>query len=350
MAGILGPMLGWQDNPFYKGFDQRRNAIGMFGAGLMSGTPQEGFAQGVKGAMQGYQWDQEAQRRQEEIESNKRNAVMIGDPKIRAAVEAGDMDWREGYDVWQSQLAGQQPEMTANMRDWQFAQDNPGFMDYINPQGSPDAPSLTSIYDENGREQKGYMVQTADGPQFVPVGSPKANTERAEFNVSQASAAGYADRMIAADQTLDNPALTTAQTDAGNYALTAATFGAGNFFTSEEWQQADQAQRDFINAILRRESGAVISESEFANARKQYFPQPGDSEAVIAQKAANRKNAINGVVRAAGPAYTPPNVPALYGDGAGDEMAYPQTQEDFDALPSGAIYVDPDDGMTYRKQ
>lgn len=60
-------------------------------------------------------------------------------------------------------------------------------------------------------------------------------------------------------------------------------------------QQLDQAKRDFINAVLRRESGAVISDSEFDNAEKQYFPQIGDSSAVKKQKANNRRIAIEGM-------------------------------------------------------
>lgn len=63
---------------------------------------------------------------------------------------------------------------------------------------------------------------------------------------------------------------------------------------SPKQQQIEQAQRDFINANLRQESGAAIAETEFDNARKQYFPQPGDSPEVIKQKAANRETAIKG--------------------------------------------------------
>lgn len=74
----------------------------------------------------------------------------------------------------------------------------------------------------------------------------------------------------------------------------ADTLGAAtNWTQSPQQQQVDQARRDFINAVLRKESGAVISPAEFANAEKQYFPQPGDSEQVIAQKRANRRIAIN---------------------------------------------------------
>lgn len=69
-----------------------------------------------------------------------------------------------------------------------------------------------------------------------------------------------------------------------------------NWTQSSGQQQVEQAQRDFINSILRRESGAVISEGEFDNARKQYFPQPGDSKAVLEQKRKNRETAIRGIM------------------------------------------------------
>lgn len=69
---------------------------------------------------------------------------------------------------------------------------------------------------------------------------------------------------------------------------------------SSKQQQYAQAQRDFINAVLRKESGAVIADSEFENAQKQYFPQIGDSDEVIAQKARNRELAIKMIVGGAG--------------------------------------------------
>ena len=65
-----------------------------------------------------------------------------------------------------------------------------------------------------------------------------------------------------------------------------------NWTQSEEQQKVEQAQRNFINAVLRRESGAVISPEEFDNARKQYFPQPGDEPGTVAQKDANRQATI----------------------------------------------------------
>jgi hypothetical protein len=77
-----------------------------------------------------------------------------------------------------------------------------------------------------------------------------------------------------------------------------------NFLRSAEVQQQLQAERNFINAILRRESGAVISPDEFTNARMQYFPQPGDKEDVLKQKKANRERVLGNLAREAGSAYS----------------------------------------------
>lgn len=70
---------------------------------------------------------------------------------------------------------------------------------------------------------------------------------------------------------------------------------------NEDQRKYEQAQRNFINAILRKESGAVIADSEFDNAKKQYFPAFWDSEEVIKQKAANRAQVIKSMLTNAGP-------------------------------------------------
>lgn len=84
---------------------------------------------------------------------------------------------------------------------------------------------------------------------------------------------------------------------------------AGNAMLSDNAQKVQQAQNDFVNAVLRQESGAAISQSEFDNARKQYFPVPGDSPAVVVQKARNRRTAILGFKNIAGRgAYDAPQI------------------------------------------
>ena len=65
------------------------------------------------------------------------------------------------------------------------------------------------------------------------------------------------------------------------------------WFAESEWYKLyDQAQRNFVNAVLRKESGAQISNTEFESAAKQYFVQPWDTDKVIEQKRRNRQTVI----------------------------------------------------------
>jgi hypothetical protein len=75
----------------------------------------------------------------------------------------------------------------------------------------------------------------------------------------------------------------------------------GNAMVSTEFQQYNQAREQFINSVLRRESGAAIAASEFEGANKQYFPQPFDGPEVIAQKRAARQIAIDMILASSGP-------------------------------------------------
>jgi hypothetical protein len=74
-----------------------------------------------------------------------------------------------------------------------------------------------------------------------------------------------------------------------------------NPLASSEGQQYMQGQRNWVSANLRKESGAAIPDSEMANEIKKYFPQPGDSKEVIAQKRQARAVAEEGMMVQAGP-------------------------------------------------
>ena len=95
----------------------------------------------------------------------------------------------------------------------------------------------------------------------------------------------------------------------------------GNLATSNEFKVYNQAKQDFINAILRFESGAAIGQNEFDRADAQYFPQPGDTPQVIANKRRNRDIAIAAMSAVSGPAaanYSQKIRQDLYGDRAKD--------------------------------
>lgn len=80
----------------------------------------------------------------------------------------------------------------------------------------------------------------------------------------------------------------------------------GNYAQSAEYQKYKQAASNFITALLRQESGAAISKTEFDRYDREYMPQPGDSKEVLAQKAEARRVAIEGMKKGAGPGYKPP--------------------------------------------
>ena len=134
---------------------------------------------------------------------------------------------------------------------------------------------------------------------------------RGQYTEGASSAAQFASRMAAAHNTL----VELEDLGVDRVGVYAAAFGAG----SEEERRIRQAQREFVNAILRRESGAVISDSEFASAEQQYFPTPGDSPAVIEQKRQARQRSLQGLINASQGAYE-----EWYGEGSGSEIPPPQ--------------------------
>ena len=77
-----------------------------------------------------------------------------------------------------------------------------------------------------------------------------------------------------------------------------------SYLQSGDFQSYDQASRNYINAVLRRESGAVISPSEFKNAYEQYLPKAGDTENTLKQKKANRDVVFESLKKGAGGAYS----------------------------------------------
>lgn len=146
--GLVGSLFGWDkgNNSLYNSFDQNRNAIGSI-AGAVTGQPDTvGVLQGLaQGGMQGAQIDrQQAEKRLGlEKEKNAVNATVTylqsNNPKLAALVEAGAIDPASAYKIHVDEQRGAEP--TANMRDYQYVQNNPGYADFINPKSPGAAPS-----------------------------------------------------------------------------------------------------------------------------------------------------------------------------------------------------------------
>lgn len=144
------------------------------------------------------------------------------------------------------------------------------------------------------------------GPQAQPSApaNPFAYFGAKPQTEAQSKDSGYANRLFRSEQVLRDPASIDAATSLIQKGKDAIPI-AGNYLTSPEYQKFDQAKRDFVNAVLRRESGAAISQSEFDNAYKQYFPQPGDSKERILEKQRNRQDTIAAIAGGGGPNFKP---------------------------------------------
>lgn len=206
---------------------------------------------------------------------------------LTAAQQVEQMWKQKGYDLDQAKFGYQQQNDAANRGVQLRGQD-------LSAQTATRGQDVTlrgqDLTDARSRET---LAQNA------------ANKAPTEF---QGKSATYGARAEEADRIIGNlptasPMAVNAKQAAGRVPLVGGVLETiGNAALSPQNQQLEQAQRDFVNATLRQESGAAISQGEFENAKRQYFPQPGDSAEVIAQKAANRKLAIEGFKRSAGKA------------------------------------------------
>jgi hypothetical protein len=82
-------------------------------------------------------------------------------------------------------------------------------------------------------------------------------------------------------------------------------------FKSAKLKSYEQAKRSFIAGVLRKQSGATISPTEFAEKDKEYFPQAGDQPDLIAQKQAGRQIAIESFKTSSGGAWDKVTLPTI---------------------------------------
>ncbi len=194
-------------------------------------------------------------------------------------------------------------------------------------------PVLQKVTNPDGSESiVRVMPDGTSQPVYGGNGSGTNPYSVGKMTPEQGKVGTFVDRMAAADKILQNPDVANVNTGIGGAIGAAAENilpgGLVGPLSSNARQMSMQAKTNFLNAVLRRESGAAISSGEFASGNRQYFPQPNDSSEVLAQKAANRQNEITGFMREAGPNYKPPA--GYAGPGA---AAAPQANT---AAPAGA--------------
>ena len=167
------------------------------------------------------------------------------------------------------------------------------------------------------REDGTFLVDTRTGAAKPVVGPQgQALVGGKPLTETQSNATAFGMRAVEANKILKDIEKSGTTTTGGIRTVVSGTLGAIplvgenleaksnaalNFTASADQQKTDQARRNFVTAILRKESGAAISPSEFANEEKKYFPQIGDSKKTIQQKQDARDLAIKALEVQAGP-------------------------------------------------
>ena len=193
----------------------------------------------------------------------------------------------------------------------------------VTPQGAAPAPSPATVVGSptlQAQPPQGAPPPPAPGgivAQPIPGFTPKVPP----MTEAQSKAYGFSQRMATANAQLDNLAI-QGTSKAGRFGE-ALPGGLGTYIQTPEYQLFEQAKRNFMNAQLRDESGAVIGPSEFMSADKQYFPQPGQemNKALHAQMAENRRQVVEAMMIKAnilkpGQRYDPPKPETTQTSGA----------------------------------
>lgn len=155
--------------------------------------------------------------------------------------------------------------------------------------------TLTKPFEVTGPDGKPMLVQQDRQGNIKPVADMLPKGGGKPLTDTQGKALLFGARMQAAEEVLSELDKQGVRASIPG-SRTPVVGDVINAIQPETRQRLDQAKRDFINAVLRRESGAVISDAEFANAERQYFPQPGESAGAREQKKRNRELATRGIL------------------------------------------------------
>lgn len=207
----------------------------------------------------------------------ERDRFPVGDPN------------RQFYDAAIAKATERAPKNPVAIPD----EKSPTGFRYVDPSAALGQPALgpSGLSMEFGPDGRPTAIFSGPGSQKK---EPKPLTE------VEGKATNFANRMQAAEARLNSIVSQGYQPGGLTDNLANRAGVPGNYAMSEQGQQYYQAQKDWVRAKLRLESGAVIGDEEEKNEIRTFFPQPGDSDAVIEQKRQARATAFEGTKVQAG--------------------------------------------------
>ena len=328
---------------FMDALAQNRASLVGLGLGLASGGFQgalQGYGQGAQtDALAAYRRAQQQQHKEDLAARQKQQALEFGFRKSEAERQAGQ--WQQTFnrsgesefDKMQRDLAKYRgtPQEEAIRQfyankleppkiEWQEDADGNKVPYLVNPR-SPTAP--VTLAPGFAAPVAPATTMTGPGGKQIDIPADLRGKERAKFKQdiagaaadaaagkmteSQAISAQYAGQMEIANRQLQNNRDKLGLDPQGRL-LESVPFGVGRYGQSNEYLNYGTARDNFINALLRRKSGATIRDEEFLREERNYFPQPGEKQDQIETKRELRDEAVKQMMAGAGSSYKSPAV------------------------------------------
>jgi hypothetical protein len=219
-------------------------------------------------------------------------------------------------------LVGEPDPKTLGREQFMRMDGNEAFDTFEGMQSEPGYPWREGRMDGSSFNDAG-QYQVAQATLTDAVNDPDRPVFDEKITEGQSKDVGYFRRGAAANQELNQLENSLTQwTDSA-----AQPFGAvGRLFQDEGYQQARRAANEFLAMVLRKDTGAAVTNEEFKLYGPMYIPMPGDKPETIAAKRQAREQFLIALMDASGSARpilgnaaeelaAPPAAPAPSGDG-----------------------------------
>lgn len=303
----------------------------------------QGLAQSVGARIEGRQEQARQNQTAEWLAAN-------GRPDLAEALTSGMIDGETAFAAMQPQ-----EQQLMNAGDGRLYNQATGEWIMAPDSGQQELPSAVQALQWRAQEA-GLQPGTPEYAQFIIDGGRSdgfaidVDPATGSVSVRQGSGAGASAKPFTEGQSKDNVYATRAEgaltaldpiagtlTSRSERAAEMVPFGLARGVQSDEFQVAQNAGDEFLQAILRKDTGAAITEQEQMLYGKTYLPQPGDSEAVMAQKQQARRRAVEAIKSGMSPAQMIAQEKALAASGSQelapiDQPAPTAAQPDFSTM------------------
>lgn len=190
----------------------------------------------------------------------------------------------------------------------------------------PGTPEYQEFMRSGGQSAGMALSVGADGTVQFSQGGGKLTEAQSKDTVYATRASGALPEIDRLEQSL---------LSFGEYAAGAIPMGLGNYLQSEDYQVANNAGKEFLASILRKDTGAAVTPSEEKLYGDIFLPRPGDKPATLDRKRQARALALE-AIKAGMPPQAIENMARALGNAGVESPTAPGS-----ALPPGQSQANP---------